>query len=143
MKISVMVLWQFTNMLWRFQKSYDTNKLLSSFMEIYINIRYIFERNFSYTRCMKSTHFCSFRGNQTGFYNGGLWKNKFGSINNQYNWSKNNTTQLHYILGRAKLRWNFSSIPKDGSDIHRFSNRKWVSSMYFFGYLWISGPSLS
>ena len=90
------------------------------------------------------THFCSFRGNQkflTGFYNGGLWKNKFWSINNQYNWPKNNTTKLHFILRRAKLRWNFSSIPKDGSDIHRFSNRKWVSSMCFFGNLWISGPS--
>ena len=29
-----------------------------------------------------------------------------------------------YILGRAKLHWNFSSILKDDSDIHRFSNRK-------------------
>ena len=39
---------------------------------------------------------------------------------------KNNTTQLYFTQGRAKLRWNFSSIPTDGSDIHRFSNRKWV-----------------
>ena len=35
----------------------------------------------------------------------------------------------------SKLRWNFSSISKDGSDVHRFSNRKWVSSMCFDGNL--------
>ena len=34
--------------------------------------------------------------------------------------------QLYYILGAAELRWNFSNIPKDGFDIHRFSNRNWV-----------------
>ena len=43
----------------------------------------------------------------------------------------------------SKLRWNFSSTPKDGSDIHRFSNRKWVSGICFVGNLWISGASLS
>ena len=53
------------------------------------------------------------------------------------------STQLYFILGRAKLRWNFSSIPKDGSDIHRFSNRKWVSTMCTVGNLGISGASLS
>ena len=47
------------------------------------------------------------------------------------------------MLGRAKLRWNFSSIPKDGSDIHRFSNRKWVSSMCNVGNLRISEASPS
>ena len=37
---------------------------------------------------------------------------------------------LHnYILGRVKLHWNFSIIPKDGSDIDRCPNRKWVSTM--------------
>ena len=41
-------------------------------------------------------------------------------MNTQYNWLQNNSAQLYLILGRAKLRWNFSSIPKDGSDIHRF-----------------------
>ena len=45
--------------------------------------------------------------------------------------------------GRAELHWNFSSIPKDGSDIHRFSNRKWVSTMCTVGNLWISEASLS
>ena len=40
---------------------------------------------------------------------------------------KNNIVQLYFILGRAKLRWNFSSILKDGFDIHRLSNRKWVA----------------
>ena len=28
--------------------------------------------------------------------------------------------QLYFILGRAELHWNFSSLLRDGSDIHRF-----------------------
>ena len=64
-------------------------------------------------------------------------------INTQYNWLQNNTVQLYFILGRAELHWNFSSKPKDGSDIHRFSNRKWVSTMCTVGNLWISEASLS
>ena len=31
---------------------------------------------------------------------------------------KNNIAQLYFILGRAELRWNFSSILKGGLDIH-------------------------
>ena len=54
--------------------------------------------------------------------------------NDQYIWHKNNIAQLYFILGRAELRWNFSSIPKDGPDIHRFSNRK-VSIMCTVGNL--------
>ena len=42
---------------------------------------------------------------------------------------RNNTAQLYFILGRANLRWKLCSIPKDGSDIDRFSNRKWVLTM--------------
>ena len=34
---------------------------------------------------------------------------------------KNNIAQLYFILGRAELHWKFSTISKDGSDIHRFS----------------------
>ena len=30
---------------------------------------------------------------------------------------KNNIAQLYFILGRAELRWNFSSMLKDGFDI--------------------------
>ena len=41
--------------------------------------------------------------------------------------------QLYYILGTAELRWNFSNIPKDGFDIHRFSNRKLVLTMCTVG----------
>ena len=37
---------------------------------------------------------------------------------------KNNIAQLYFILGRAELHRNFSSILRDGFDIHRFSNRK-------------------
>ena len=48
---------------------------------------------------------------------------------------KNNIAQLYFILGRAELHWNFSSILKDGFDIHRFSNRKWVSTMCSVGNL--------
>ena len=49
--------------------------------------------------------------------------------NDQYIWHKNNITQLYFILGRAKLCWNFSSEPKDVPDIYRFSNRKWILNM--------------
>ena len=41
--------------------------------------------------------------------------------------------QLCYILGTAKLRWNFSNIRKDGFDIHRFSNRKLVLTICTVG----------
>ena len=37
-----------------------------------------------------------------------------------------NKKPLYFVLGRAKLHWNFSSMPKDVSDIYRFFNRKWV-----------------
>ena len=57
-------------------------------------------------------------------------------MNTQYNWLQNNTAQLYFILGRAELHWNFSSIPKDGSDIH-ISN-----STHAWGPLPISEPSL-
>ena len=33
------------------------------------------------------------------------------------------------------LHWNFSRIPKDAPDIHRFSNRKWVLTMCTTGNL--------
>ena len=63
--------------------------------------------------------------------------------NDLYIWHKNNIVQLYLILGRAELRWNFSSILKDGPDIDRFSNRKWVLTMCSVGNLWISEASLS
>ena len=58
---------------------------------------------------------------------------------------KNNIAQLYFILGRTKLRWNFSSIDllKYGFDIHRFSNRKWVLTMCSVVNLWISEASPS
>ena len=56
-------------------------------------------------------------------------------INNQYIWHKNNTAQLYFILGRADLHWNFFSIPKNDSDIHRFCSRKWVLTMCTVGNL--------
>ena len=42
---------------------------------------------------------------------------------------------LYIILGEHELHWIFSSILKDGSDSHRFFNRKWVLAMYTFGNL--------
>ena len=66
----------------------------------------------------------------------------FQKIFKFYYWN-NNIAQLYFILGRAKLCWNFSSILKDGFDIHRFSNRKWVLTMCSVGNLWISEASLS
>ena len=47
-------------------------------------------------------------------------------INKEYICLKNNTAKLYVIVGRANLHRNFSSIPKDGSDIHRFHNKQWV-----------------
>ena len=46
---------------------------------------------------------------------------------------KNNIELLNYILERAKLHWKFSSFNKDGSDIHRYYNRKWVLTVSFVG----------
>ena len=48
-----------------------------------------------------------------------------------------------HILWRTKLHWSFSSISKDGSDIHRFSNRKWVSTVGNVENLGISEAFLS
>ena len=56
-------------------------------------------------------------------------------INNQYIWYKNNTAQLYFTLGIAQLHWNFFSVPKDGSDIDRFSNREWALTMCTEGIL--------
>ena len=92
-------------------------------------------RNFS-NFFLKKTRFSNFCSH---FSIGVYEKIYFESyINTQYNWLQNNTAQLYFKLGRAKLHWNFSSIPKDGSDIHRFSNMKSVSTMYTVGNLWIS-----
>ena len=49
--------------------------------------------------------------------------------NNQYIGHKNNTVQLYFIIGTAKLPWIFSSLLKDHFNFHRFSNRKWVLTM--------------
>ena len=56
-------------------------------------------------------------------------------INDLYFSHKNNIAQLYFILPRAELRWKFSSILKDGFDIHRFSNRKMVLTMCSVGNL--------
>ena len=44
-------------------------------------------------------------------------------------------TMLHnyiFILGRAELRWNFSSFLRNGADIHRFSTVHMVKT-----YFWV------
>ena len=61
----------------------------------------------------------------------------------QYNWLQNNTAQLYFILGRAKLCWNFSSVPKDGSDIQRFPTVHMVETNFLLENLWISEPSIT
>ena len=63
--------------------------------------------------------------------------------NDLYISHKNYIAQLYFILGRAELHRNFSSILKDGFDIHRFSKRKWFLTMCSDGNLWISEASLS
>ena len=63
--------------------------------------------------------------------------------NNQYIWLKKNTAQLYLILDRADLFWIFSQYTKDGSDIYRFSYKKWVLTPYTAGNLRTSGASLN
>ena len=55
--------------------------------------------------------------------------------NDQYISHKNNIVQLYFILGTAELHWIFSTVLKDGFDIHTFSNRKWVLTMCTVGNL--------
>ena len=43
-------------------------------------------------------------------------------INNQYISFKNNTVQLYFIIGKAKLYWKIFTVLKHDPDIHRFSN---------------------
>ena len=73
-----------------------------------------------------------------------LWGNIFWSINrdSQYNWLQNNIAQLYFILGKAKLCWNFSSWIRDASDIHRFPTLHMVEIYFLLENLWISVPSL-
>ena len=63
--------------------------------------------------------------------------------NDQYIWHKNNIAQLYFILGRAELRWNFSSWLKDASDIYRLPILHMVKTHFLLENLWISKPSLS
>ena len=42
-----------------------------------------------------------------------------GYINNKHIWLKNNTAQLHFILGSADLCWNFSRFPSGSSIVLR------------------------
>ena len=63
--------------------------------------------------------------------------------NDQYIWHKNNIAQLFFVLGRAELRWNFSSWLRDASDIHRFPTLHMVKAHFLLENLWISKPSLS
>ena len=56
---------------------------------------------------------------------------------------KNSTGELYIILGRADLHWDFFSKHKDDSDIHRFSNRKYVLTTCTVGNPLISGASLN
>ena len=51
---------------------------------------------------------------------------------------KNNIAKLYFTLGTAKLHGHFTSILKDGLDINRFSNERWVLTMCTVGNLKIS-----
>ena len=57
-------------------------------------------------------------------------------MSTQYNWLQNNTAQLYFILRRAELRWNFSSLLRDASDIHRFPTVHMVET-HFLLYLFM------
>ena len=62
--------------------------------------------------------------------------------NDQYIWHKNNIAQLCFILGAAKLCWNFSSWLRDAPDIYRFPVVHMVKTHLLLENLWISGASL-
>ena len=51
---------------------------------------------------------------------------------------KNNIAQLYFILGRAELRWNFSSWLKDAPDIYRFPTVYVVKIHFLLENLWMS-----
>ena len=104
---------------------------------------YGWEKKFwhTYTPCRNFSRFFRFKINN---YNVGLWENIFSEAytNDPYIWHKNNITQFYFILGRAKLRWNFSSWLRDASDIHRFPTVHMVKTHFLLENLWISKPSL-
>ena len=62
--------------------------------------------------------------------------------NDQYIAHKNNNAQLYFILGKAELRWNFSSWLRDASDIYRFPTLHMVKTHFLLKNLWISETSL-
>ena len=39
-------------------------------------------------------------------------------LNNQYIWLQNNTEQIHFILERTDLCWNFSNLLGNALNIH-------------------------
>ena len=63
-------------------------------------------------------------------------------LNNQCSWLKNNTTQLYFILGRANLSWNFSSLLRGVPDVHRFPTVYMIKTHLLLENLWIPEPSL-
>ena len=65
------------------------------------------------------------------FYNGRLWENKFGSINKENICLKNNTAQLNFILERASLHLNFSSLLRDASDNNIFLTVHMIPTFYW------------
>ena len=64
-------------------------------------------------------------------------------INNQYIWLKNSTAELYFIFGRASLGWNFSSLLRDATNIHRLPTVYVITTHFMLENLWISEPSLS
>ena len=61
---------------------------------------------------------------------------------NDKNIWQNNIAQLYYILGRAELCWNSSSLLGDASDIYRFVVVHMVKIHFPLENLWIFGASL-
>ena len=45
--------------------------------------------------------------------------------------------KLYFILGRSELRWNFSSIPKDGSDIQIFQQEVGLNHVHCWKSVYI------
>ena len=72
------------------------------------------------------------------FYNGGLkYIRKHIKTTNTFDSKIILHNYVLYKFGRAKLRWNFSSVGWDDPDIHRFPTVHMVKIHFLLENLWI------
>ena len=71
-----------------------------------------------------------FRGEISRLYNGDPWEAYFEANVNNHNIKKNTTIRSTFYIEEIWVMLGFSSLLRDGSDSHRFSNRQWTIAMY-------------